>query len=200
MADHQQTEPAPAMDGSQLVKLGLELGPLVLALIAYAFGGFYWATGTLMVAMVAAVVAHRWVFGRFTPVLIATTLLVLVFGSLTLWLRDPSFIKMKPTIVNAAFAALLAIGLATDRLFLKYLLGEALKLTDEGWRRLTWRWAFFFVALALANEFVWRNFSDSVWWGFKVAIVPITVAFFACQWGLIQRHQPPAPKNTDRTA
>ncbi|MDX2155726.1 MAG: inner membrane-spanning protein YciB [Hyphomicrobiaceae bacterium] len=193
-------EAKQAGHGRQGLKLALELGPLVLALVAYLLAGFYWATGVLMASTVVAVVATRVVFGRVGPALAATTVVVLVFGAMTLWLRDPSFIKMKPTIVNIAFAAALFFGLATDRPFLKLLLGEALRLSDEGWRVLTWRWACFFVVLAAANEVVWRNFSDGTWWTFKVAIFPLTMLFFAAQWGVIKRHMVVAADATDKAA
>jgi intracellular septation protein len=116
--------------------------------------------------------------------------LVVVFGSLTFLLNDPRFIKIKPTIINLMFAGALFFGLMTGRLFLKLLLGEAFNLTEEGWRKLSIRWAAFFVTLAVLNEIVWRNFSEAAWVNFKVfGILGISVVFGVAQVGLIKRHE-----------
>jgi intracellular septation protein len=200
MAD-QQDITTPKADPRQLWKLAIDLGPLLAFFAAYMMAGIYWATGVLMVAMLVSLVAARVVLGRISPALLATTVLVEVFGAMTLWLHDPSFIKMKPTIVNLVFAVVLLGGLYMGRPLLKMLLGEALRLTDEGWRRLTVRWALFFVALAGLNEIVWRFFSEGVWASFKVfGILPLTMLFFALQWGLIRRHALPAPEASDSPA
>ncbi len=183
-----------------LLKLGLELGPLLLAVGTYLGAGFYAATAVLMIAMTVAAIAARLVFGRISAVLAASTLIVLVFGALTLWLQDPRFIKLKPTVVNVVFAAVLFGGLARRQSLLQYVLGEALKLTAEGWRLLTWRWAWFFLVLAGANELVWRTMSDGAWWSFKAAILPVTMIFFAFQWPLIQRHHIEDGPATDNSA
>lgn len=190
-----------ASEGEHMLKLVIELGPLLAAVIAYLLAGFYWATGILMAGTVVSVIAARLVLGRVSAMLAATTVIVLIFGSMTLWLQDPSFIKMKPTFVNLAFAGVLLAGLALKRPFLKLLLGEALKLSDEGWRLLSWRWAGFFLCLACLNEIVWRNFSDGTWWAFKVAILPLTMLFFALQWNLIRQHaSEPVADDSDKIA
>ena len=93
---------------------------------------------------------------------------VVAFGGLTLYLQDDTFIKVKPTIVNLLFAAILFGGLVADRPLLRHLFGGEFKLSDEGWRKLTFRWASFFVALAILNEFVWRTMSTDHWVTFKV--------------------------------
>ena len=180
--------PAPS-GAKQFVKLSIDLGPLLIFFGAYLAGGIYWATGALMIAMIVALAAARLVLGHVSPALIATAVLVEGFGAMTLWLHDPSFIKMKPTIINIIFAAVLLGGLAAGKPLLKILLGEALRLTDEGWRILTVRWAVFFLGLAVLNELIWRNLSEATWASFKVfGILPLTMLFFACQWGLIRRH------------
>lgn len=181
--------PAPPSGAKQVVKLAVDLGPLLIFFGAYLAGGIYWATGALMVAMIVALAAARLVLGHVSPALIATAILVEGFGAMTLWLHDPSFIKMKPTIINLIFAAVLLGGLAAGKPLLKILLGEALRLTDEGWRILTVRWAIFFLGLAALNELIWRNLSEATWASFKVfGILPLTMLFFAFQWGLIRRH------------
>jgi intracellular septation protein len=115
-----------------------------------------------------------------------------VFGGLTLILQDELFIKLKPTIVNVLFGLILLGGLAAGKSFLKSVLGEAFAMTDEGWRKLTWRWAVFFFALALANEFVWRNFSTDQWVTFKVfGIMPLTILFSLTQLPTMLRHRLP---------
>lgn len=176
---------------SPFVKLLIDLGPLIAFFIAYGRAGIYWATGVLMLATVAALVASWRLLGRITPVPMVTAVLVVVFGGLTFYLDDPSFIKLKPTIINLLFSGVLVAGLATGRPLLKLLLGEAFRLTEEGWRKLSVRWAAFFFALAILNEIVWRNFSESAWVNFKVfGIVPITIIFAMAQIGLIKRYEP----------
>ena len=173
-----------------LVKLLIDLGPLVAFFIAYGKLGIYGATGVLMVATVISLVVSRTLLGRFSVAPVATAVLVVVFGGLTFLLDDPSFIKMKPTVINLLFAGILAYGLATGRQLLKFVMGEALKLTDEGWHKMTVRWAIFFVSMAVVNEIVWRNFSEAAWVNFKVfGYLPLTLVFAMAQVGLIKRHE-----------
>jgi intracellular septation protein len=172
------------------VKLLIDLGPLIAFFLAYAKSGIYWATGVLMLATVISLVASRTLLGRFSVAPVATAVLVVVFGGLTFLLDDPRFIKMKPTIINLLFAGILIYGLATRRPLLKMLMGEALRLTDEGWHKMTMRWAVFFVCVAVLNEIVWRNFSEAAWVNFKVfGILPLTLVFAMAQVGLIKRHE-----------
>ena len=176
-------------------KLLIELGPLAVFFAAYAMFGIKVATGVLMVASVLAIFAAQRLLGKVAPMLWATAVLVGVFGSLTFALDDPRFIKIKPTAVNLLFAIILLGGLATGRLLLKLMLGEALKLSEIGWRLLTWRWIVFFLIMAALNEVVWRSFSETAWVNFKVfGILPITLVFGASQLGLIRRHSLDEPK------
>jgi intracellular septation protein len=173
-----------------LIKLLIEFGPLAAFVIAYFTAGIFWATGVLMAASLVALVASRLCFGRLLPVPVVTAVLVVVFGSLTFLLDDPRFIKVKPTIINLLFAGILIFGLMTGRPLLKLLFGEAFKLNEEGWRKLSIRWAAFFVTLAVLNEIVWRNFSEAAWVNFKVfGILGISVVFGVAQVGLIKRHE-----------
>ena len=172
-----------------LLKLLIEIGPLIAFFLVYARAGIYWATGALMVATVLALVASRTLFGRLLAVPVVTAVLVVVFGGLTFWLDDPRFIKIKPTIINLLFAGVLLVGLMTRRPLLKMLFGEAFNLTEEGWRRLSVRWTLFFLALAALNEVVWRNFSEGAWVSFKAfGILPLTLVFAMAQIGLIKRY------------
>jgi intracellular septation protein len=184
-------------ESNPLVKLLIDFGPLV-AFFAVYYGveryrpesGIYWATGVLMVATVAALAASRLLLGRFSVPPLVTAVLVVVFGALTIWLQDPRFIMIKPTIIYLLFAGVLTFGLVTRRPLLKLVMGEALQLTDEGWRKLTFRWLVFFAAMALLNEIVWRNFSQPVWVTFKAwGFLPLTLAFAVAQIGLIRRYE-----------
>jgi intracellular septation protein len=174
----------------QGLKAIIDFAPLLLFFVAYFALGIYWATGILMAATVASLIASRTLLGHVSPTLMVTTVVVVGFGALTLLLNDPRFIMIKPTIVNLVFAAFLFGGLLLKRPVLQLLLGQALQLTDEGWRKLTLRWAFFFLALAALNEIVWRNFSEATWASFKVfGILPLTLAFAVLQIGLMRRYE-----------
>lgn len=187
----------PAADSKQLAKMVLDLAPLLVFFAAYMASDIYVATGALMAATVISMIVSRVWLGHISVTLVLTTVLVVGFGALTLWLNDPRFIKMKPTMVNLLFAAALGGGLLTGRNFLQLLLGQAFRLTEQGWRKLTYRWIGFFLAMAVLNEIVWRNFSEGTWASFKVfGILPITIVFAMLQVGLIQRH---GLENTDNT-
>jgi intracellular septation protein len=174
-------------------KLMIELGPLLAFFVAWFLADIFWATGVLMAATLASVIASKLLLGRVSPVIIATAVLVVVFGSLTFWFGDAHFIKMKPTIINLLFAGVLFGGLVTGRPLMKLLFGEAFNLTEEGWRKLTLRWMVFFVMMAVLNEIVWRNFSEGTWVNFKVfGILPLTLIFAMSQIGLIKRYEPKA--------
>jgi intracellular septation protein len=177
----------------QLLKLLVEVGPLVVFFVMNARAGIFWGTGGFMVAIVISLIASRILFGRVPVMPLVTGVFVLVFGGLTLWLQDEQFIKIKPTLVNALFAGALFTGLLAGRSLLKIVFGEVFRLTDEGWRKLTLRWAFFFTFLALLNEVVWRSFSTDVWVSFKVfGIMPLTMIFAIAQMGLLKQHEPRA--------
>ena len=116
--------------------------------------------------------------------------IVLLFGGLTIYFDNDVFFKMKPTIINVLFAIILYGGILINKPLLKYLLGAALKLEEEGWKILTQRWIGFFIALAVLNEIVWRTQSTDVWVNFKVfGILPITFIFTMTQFPLIKKYQ-----------
>lgn len=154
--------------GKQLTKLGLDLGPLVIFFAVNALYGIFAATGAFMAAVVISLGASRLLLGKISPMPVVTAVLVMVFGGLTLFLQDETFIKVKPTVLYILFAAVLLAGLATGRMFLQMLMGEAISLTQEGWRVLTLRWAWFFLFLAILNEIIWRSMSTDFWVSFKV--------------------------------
>ncbi len=172
-----------------LVKLAIEFGPLAAFLLAYFKAGIFWATGVFMVAITIAVAA-AWILEKRVPVMpLVTGIFVLIFGGVTLYLQDEFFFKIKPTVVNTLFGLALLTGYFMKRYFLRNLLGHAMNLQMEGWRKLTIRWIFFFFALAVLNEIVWRNFSTDAWVNFKVfGIMPLTMIFMAAQFPLIKRY------------
>lgn len=146
---------------SQLLKLGLEIAPLVIFFVVNSYRGIFWGTGAFMVATVLSLVLSRSVFGRIPVMPLVSGIFVVAFGTLTLLLQDALFIKLKPTIVNALFSIILFGGLLFGRPLLRHLMGDVFQLTDRGWSVLTFRWACFFAFLAVLNEIVWRNFSES---------------------------------------
>lgn len=187
-----------------LLKLALELGPLLVFFFANARGEWlaerfpllgdiggplFIATALFMVATAIAL-SVSWLLLRTLPVMpLVSGIVVFVFGALTLYLHSEIFIKMKPTIVNTLFGAVLLGGLAFGKSLLGYVFDSAFRLDAEGWRKLTLRWGLFFLFLAAANEVVWRSFSTDFWVAFKVwGIMPITFIFTMSQMPLIMRH------------
>jgi intracellular septation protein len=191
MGDEATNKPGAAQ--LQLLKLAVEVGPLVVFFIVNARAGIFWGTGVFMVATIAALIASRFMFGRIPVMPLISGACVLVFGGLTLYLQDDHFIKIKPTIVNALFAAALFAGLLMGHSLLKVVFGEVFRLNEDGWRKLTLRWACFFTFLAILNEVVWRTVSTDTWVSFKVfAIMPLTMVFALSQIGLLKAHEIPA--------
>jgi intracellular septation protein len=188
---NEEAKPLPTVSPSgQHVKLLIEFGPLAAFGISYLAGGIFWATAAVMITSVIALAASWRRYGRLLPVPLMTAVLVMVFGGLTFWLNDPRFIKIKPTIINLLFAGVLIFGLMTGRPLLKLLLGEAFSLTEEGWRKLSLRWALFFLVVAALNEVVWRNFPEAFWVNFKVlGILGLSLLFAMAQVGLIKRYE-----------
>jgi intracellular septation protein len=178
------------IDSQQLWKLLIELGPLLVFFVVNSRAGIFWGTGVLIVATIISTVASRIMFGKLAVMPLVSAVFVTVFGGLTLLLADDLFIKLKPTIVNLIFATVLLGGLAFGHSLLRHLFGDVFRLTEEGWRRLTLRWGLFFVALAILNEIVWRNFSTDTWVSFKVfGIMPLTILFGIAQIGLLKAHE-----------
>lgn len=172
------------------LKLALEIGPLVVFFIANQRAGIFAATGLFMAAVIVSL-AVSYVLTRHLPVMpMVSAVVVMVFGGLTLFLQDELFIKLKPTIVNTMFGTVLLGGLALGRPLLPLVLDSVFRLTPEGWRKLTFRWAIFFFVLAALNEIVWRTQTTDFWVNFKVfAIMPLTLAFALAQTPLILRHE-----------
>ncbi len=172
-----------------LIKLVLELGPLVIFFIMNGRVGIIHATAWFMGAMVISLLVSWLIFKRVAVMPLVTGIVVLIFGGLTLWLQDDTFIKMKPTIVNTLFGAVLLGGLPFGHSLLKYVFGEVYRLTEKGWFVMSLRWGLFFLFLAVVNEIVWRNFSSDAWVAFKVwGIMPITLVFSMFQLPALTRY------------
>ena len=176
------------------LKLVPDFGPLALFFFANSRYGIFAATATFMVAVLGALAASYGLTRRLPIMPVVTAIVVIVFGTLTLVLHDATFIKVKPTIIYALFGAILIGGLYFNKALLGIVLDSMFQLTDEGWRKLTWRWAIFFFALAVLNEIVWRNTSTDVWVDFKVfVVVPLTFLFGALQVPLIKKYTAETP-------
>ena len=157
------------------LRLAIDIGPLaIFFLVNFLMRGpdiakLLAGTTAFMIASAAAMIVSRWKAGHISPMLWMTGTLVLVFGGLTLWYHDKTFIQFKPTFIYASFAAILAFGLATGRPLLQMLLEAAYPgLTEKGWRQLTINWTIFFVFMAVLNEIVRHRFSYDFWLSFKL--------------------------------
>ncbi|PIO98914.1 septation protein A [Pleomorphomonas carboxyditropha] len=181
------------------LKLGLELGPLLVFFFANGRFGIFIATGAFMAAMAVALVASWMINRRLAIMPLVTGIVVAIFGTLTLVLHDDTFIKMKPTIVNSLFGGVLLGGLLFGKTLLGYVFDGAFHLDEAGWRKLTIRWGLFFFLLAVLNEAIWRTQTTEFWVAFKVwGIMPLTLLFSIAQLPLLSRHaveQPVLPKD-----
>ena len=173
-----------------IYKLLIDIGPLAIFFIFYSKSGLQASILPFMIATVIAVL-FSYILEKKIPIMPTVGAgIVLVFGGLTIYFDNEVFFKMKPTIINLLFAAILYGGIMIKKPLLKILLGAALKLKEEGWRILTLRWIGFFIALAILNEIVWRTQSTDVWVNFKVfGILPITFIFTMVQFPLIKKYQ-----------
>ncbi len=186
-----------------ILKLVLEMGPIIVFFLAYRLAPFpegssdderqltqvLFATGVFIPVTLIAL-AYSWFSTRHLPKMaVITAIIVVIFGGLTLWLQDATFIKMKPTILYLAFAGTLGFGLLRGQSYLRYLMGSMMPLQDEGWMIFTKRFALFFFSLALVNELVWRNFDTDLWVTFKTFFLPIaTFVFIFSQVGIFQKY------------
>jgi intracellular septation protein len=186
---------APPRNGSAS-QLLIDVGPLLVFFAVNFFAPvpaalkIFVATGAFMAAMVAAMIYSAIRFRHISPMLWFSGVLVVVMGGVTLWLHDETFIKMKPTLYYLFVSALLAFGLIADKPLLKRVLGSTYPgLDEEGWRKLTRNWAFFFGCMAILNEAVWRNSTTDFWIGFKLwGAIPLTFLFAAANIPMLLKH------------
>jgi intracellular septation protein len=178
------------------LKLALDVGPLVLFFFANSRFGIFAATATFMVAVLIALAVTYYMTRHIAVMPVVTAVVVLIFGGLTLMLHDEMFIKLKPTIIYVLFGGALLGGLLFDKPLLGMVLDSVFQLTGEGWRKLTWRWVWFFFALAVLNEIVWRTQSTDFWVNFKLfGVVPLTMLFGALQYPLLVKYGVEKPDN-----
>ena len=174
---------------NSLIKSLIEIIPLILFFITNAKYGIIFATKTFVITTLIALIISYLYFKKVSTPLLITSFLVLIFGGLTIFFKDPTFIKLKPTIVYFLFSIFLLLGLVLKKNFLQIYLSGLIKLNDIGWNILTKRWIFFFLAMALLNEIIWRNFSTDFWVSFKVfGFLPLTIIFTLLQQKLVKKY------------
>ena len=173
-----------------LSKIFIDIGPLAIFFIFYVRGDLKSAILPFMIATIIAVL-FSYIIEKKIPIMPTVgAFIILVFGGLSIYFDNEVFFKMKPTIINLLFALILYGGILADKPLLKYLLGNALKLQNEGWLILTKRWVSFFIALAILNEIIWRTQSTDIWVNFKVfGILPITFLFTLSQFRILKKYQ-----------
>lgn len=185
MSEKQAREPGA------MGRMAIDFGPLILWLIVYfSTKDVLLSTGVFMAATTVAIAASWFVYRHVSALLIFSGVMVIGFGALTLWLKDPQYIQMKPTAYYLLVAAILAFGIITGRPTIKLVLGHAYPgLSDLGWAKLTRNWALFFVAMAAANEVVWRQTSMDFWLGYKLwGAMPATLLFAFANIPMLMRH------------
>ena len=171
-------------------KLLIDIGPLAVFFVFYTRSDLKTAILPFMIATIIAVL-FSYILEKKIPIMPTVgAVIILIFGGLTIYFDNETFFKMKPTIINLLFAGILYGGIILNKSLLRYLLGAALKLQDEGWDILTKRWIGFFIALAILNEIIWRTQTTDIWVNFKVfGILPITFIFTLTQFSTIKKYQ-----------
>lgn len=185
-----------------MLKLVLELGPVILFFVGYLrvkddtftiggteYDGFILVTAAFVPLILITTGLLWWLTGKLSKMQVVTAALVVVFGGLSVWLNDERFFKMKPTMIYLLFGGVLGLGLLRGQSYLKHVMSEVMPLQHEGWMILTRRLTMFFLGLAVLNEFVWRTMSTDAWVNFKTfGLTAAVFAFFMTQGGLLQRY------------
>ena len=185
-----------------LLKMGLELGPIVAFFAAYLklreetfliggieYEGFILVTAGFIPLMILSTGILWRLTGHLSKMQIATLVLVVIFGGLSVWLNDDRFFKMKPTMIYLLFGGALGVGLLRGQSYLRYVMEEMVPLTHEGWMILTKRLTAFFLGLAVLNEVIWRTQSTDIWVYFKTfGLTAAVFAFFMTQGGVLQKY------------
>jgi intracellular septation protein len=180
------------------LKLALDIGPLLLFFAGNSRFGIFGATAVFMVAALVALAISYALTRRLPVMTVVSAVIVLVFGGLALWLHDETFIKLKPTIIYTLFGGALLGGYLFDKPLLEIVFDSVFHITEEGWRKLTLRWAAFFFVLAVLNEAIWRTQSTDFWVNAKVfGFTTLTFLFGALQVPLLMKYaiepEPTAP-------
>ena len=184
------------------VKSALEFGPVLLFFVAYLrmkdntytiggteYEGFIVVTALFIPLLIASTGALWALTGKLSRMQVATVIMVVLFGGLSVWLNDDRFFKMKPTMIYLLFGGLLGFGLLRGQSYLKYVMEEMMPLQHEGWMILTRRLMYCFLLLALANEVVWRSFSTDTWVYFKTfGLTAVVMVFFMSQGKLFETY------------
>jgi intracellular septation protein len=205
MSEPQQTsstpptgeEAGPAVDANAGAKLLVDLGPLAVFILTYWRTDVITATAVFMAASGLALVYSKLKFKHISPMLMFSSVMILVFGSLTIWLHDEAFIKIKPTIYYSFISIILFVGVLRKKPALKAVMGPVYpELNDKGWHLLGRNFAWFFVGMAILNEIVWRNSSFGFWLGYKLwGALPLTILFGALNVPMIMRNSAPPPES-----
>lgn len=184
------------------VKTALEMGPVLAFFVGFVllkdrefvvagetYTGFIAMTALFVPLLMLSTFVLWRLTGKLSAMQIMTLVLVTVFGGLTIFLNDERFFKMKPTMIYALFAGILGFGLLRGQSYLRVVMGEMMPMDHAGWMKLTLRITLLFLALAVANELIWRNLSTETWVKFKTFGLPIVMfGFFMTQSGLLARH------------
>jgi len=175
----------------------VDLGPLILFLAAYWWKGILFATPIFMAATAVSLIWSKIKTGKISPLLLFSSVTLFLFGSATIYFKTGDYLKYKPTFYYTAVSLMLFYGVIRDRPTLKAALGSTYpELRDSGWRILNRNFAWFFLAMAIANELVWRNFSEAFWVGSKLwGFLPATFLFGMANVPMILRHSDKAPED-----
>ena len=168
----------------------IDFAPLILFFAAYKISGIYAATVTVVIAAIGAVGLGYWFERKLAPMPLFTAIVVGILGGLTLYLKDDTFIKIKPTLVYALLGSVLIVSEIIDRPLVKKILGSAMELHERAWHGLAFRFGAFFLVMAILNEVVWRNFSRDVWVNYHVfGAIALTFVFGLSQAPYLMKHR-----------
>jgi intracellular septation protein len=168
-----------------------EFFPLIVFFVVYykSDKDLYLSITAVIIATLVSLVALYIKERKISTMMLVSTVILVVFGGLSIFLKNDIFFKMKPTIINALFAIILIGSTFFNKPVLKMLLNSSMKLTDQGWSLMNKLWSGFFIFLALLNEIVWRTQTTDVWVNFKVfGIMGITIVFTIIQLPLLKKH------------
>ncbi|MGV2432515.1 MAG UNVERIFIED_CONTAM: septation protein A [Rickettsiaceae bacterium] len=173
-----------------MLKLLVEFGPILVFFATYKYADIFKATLYMVVVTIVSLIVSYLIDRKISIPLMISGIVLLISGSITLLSGDPDYIKMKPTIVYIIFGSILYIGYMMKNPLIKAVLGSAFSMNDTNWMILSRRFAFYFYTMAIINEIIWRNFSESFWVNFKVfGAVPITLLFIFTQAPFLMRNK-----------